>query len=101
MNMQKMLDVLLEEGLHEGCYPGAVAACGCGDAVFAISHVGKISENGPDVNAVTRYDMASLSKIIGPTMLALRAIESCGKIPKEFPEVYMTSQERNLSPCNV
>ena len=75
MNMQKMLDILLEEGLHEGCYPGAVAACGCGDAVFAISHVGKISENGPDVNADTRYDMASLSKIIGPTMLALRAIE--------------------------
>ena len=34
-------------------------------------------------------------------VLALRAIEGCGKIPKEFPEVYMTSQERNLSPCNV
>jgi len=75
MNMQKMLDALLEEGLRDGCYPGAVAACGCGDAVFAISHVGKISENGPEVNVDTRYDMASLSKIIGPTMLALRAIE--------------------------
>ena len=75
MNMQKILDALLEEGLREGCYPGAVAACGCGDTVFAISHAGKISENGPDVNADTRYDMASLSKIIGPTMLALRAIE--------------------------
>jgi aspartate racemase len=31
-------------------------------------------------------------------VLALRAIESCGKAPKEFPEVYMTA-ERNLSPC--
>ena len=31
-------------------------------------------------------------------VLALRSIESCGKTPKEFPEVYMTS-ERNLSPC--
>jgi len=75
MNMQKILDALLEEGLREGCYPGAVAACGCGDTVFAISCTGKISENGPQVNADTRYDMASLSKIIGPTMLALRAIE--------------------------
>lgn len=75
MNMQKLLDAILEDGLRDGCYPGAVAACGCGDAVFAISHVGKISENGPEVNADTRYDMASLSKIIGPTMLALRAIE--------------------------
>ena len=75
MNMQKMLDALLEEGLREGCYPGAVAACGCGDTVFAISCTGKISENGPAVNEHTRYDMASLSKIIGPTMLALRALE--------------------------
>jgi len=75
MNMQKILDALLEEGLREGCYPGAVAACGNAEQVFAISCTGKISENGPDVNAQTRYDMASLSKIIGPTMLALRAIE--------------------------
>ncbi|MBQ8618800.1 MAG: beta-lactamase family protein [Clostridia bacterium] len=75
MNMQKMLDALLEEGLREGCYPGAVAACGNAEQVFAISCAGKISQNGPDVNEATRYDMASLSKIIGPTMLALRAIE--------------------------
>ena len=75
MNMQKILDALLEEGLREGCYPGAVAACGNAEQVFAISCTGKISENGPDVNVQTRYDMASLSKIIGPTMLALRAIE--------------------------
>lgn len=75
MKMKKVLDALLEEGLREGCYPGAAAACGCGDKVFAISCTGKISENGPAVNADTRYDMASLSKILGPTMLALRAIE--------------------------
>ena len=29
MNMQTVLDALLAEGLREGCYPGAVAACGC------------------------------------------------------------------------
>ena len=75
MNMQNTLDALLAEGLREGCYPGAVAACGCGDSVFAISHVGKISENGPETNEATRYDMASLSKILGPTMLVLRALE--------------------------
>lgn len=77
--MQKVLDALLEEGLLEGCYPGAVAACGCGDSVFAISCVGKISNDGPEVNEATRYDMASLSKVIGPTMIALRAIEE-GKL---------------------
>lgn len=79
MNIQNLLDALLEEGLHEGCYPGAVAACGNGDQVFAISHTGKISENGPAVNEATRYDMASLSKILSPTMLALKALEE-GKL---------------------
>ena len=79
MNMQKILDALLEEGLRDGCYPGAAAAVGCRDQVFAISCVGKISENGPAVNEATRYDMASLSKVLGPTMLALRAIEE-GKL---------------------
>lgn len=91
MNMQKMLDALLEDGLHEGCYCGAVAACGCGDTVFAISHAGKISENGPEVNAETRFDMASLSKIIGPTMITLRAIEDgdltlYDKLERFFPD---------------
>lgn len=75
MNMQNVLDTLLAEGLREGCFPGAVAACGNRDTVFALSCTGKISENGSDVNADTRYDMASLSKVIGPTMVALRAIE--------------------------
>ena len=79
MNMQKILDALLEEGLRDGCYPGAAAAVGFRDQVFAISCVGKISENGPEVNDATRYDMASLSKVLGPTMLALRAIEE-GKL---------------------
>ncbi|MBQ4157805.1 MAG: beta-lactamase family protein [Clostridia bacterium] len=79
MNMQKILDALLEEGLRDGCYPGAAAAVGCRDQVFAISHVGKISENGPAVDEATRYDMASLSKVLGPTMIALKAIEE-GKL---------------------
>ena len=91
MNMQKMLDALLEEGLREGCYPGAVAACGSAEQVFAISCAGKISENGPDVDKETRYDMASLSKVIGPTMLALRAIEEgdltlWDKLDRFFPD---------------
>lgn len=75
MNLQKLLDDFLEKGVSEGCFPGAAAACGDGEHVFAISCKGKISENGPEVNTDTRYDMASLSKILGPTMIALRAME--------------------------
>lgn len=75
MNMQKLLDALLEKGLEQGAYPGAVAACGCRGQVCAISHIGKISQDGPQTDRHTRYDMASLSKVLGPTMVALRAIE--------------------------
>jgi len=75
MNMQKLLDSLLQKGLEQGCYPGAVAACGCRGQVCAISYAGKISQDGPLVDRHTRYDMASLSKVLSPTMVALRAIE--------------------------
>ena len=76
MNMQKLLDSLLNQGLEQGCYPGAVAACGCRGQVCAISCTGKISQDGPLTDRHTRYDMASLSKVLGPTMIALRAIEA-------------------------
>lgn len=73
--MQNLLDRLLAEGLEQGCYPGAAAACGCRGQICAISRVGKISQEGPAVDRHTRYDMASLTKVLGPTMLALRAVE--------------------------
>ena len=75
MDMQKLLDSLLEAGLEEGCYPGAAAACGCKDEVFAISTVGKIADDRTGVDRYTRYDMASLTKLLAPTMLAFQALE--------------------------
>ncbi|MEE1199927.1 MAG: serine hydrolase domain-containing protein [Christensenellales bacterium] len=92
MNAQILLKKLLDEGLNEGCYPGAAAAFGMGDHVYAISCTGKISENGANVNEETRYDMASCSKIIGPTMIALRALE-------EGDLILSDSLERFFSEC--
>lgn len=73
--MQEILDSMLAKGLEQGCYPGAVAACGCRGQVGAISWVGKISQDGPMADRYTRYDMASLTKVLGTTMIALKAIE--------------------------
>ena len=89
MNMQKILDSLLEKGLEQGCYPGAVAACGCRGQVCAISYVGKISQDGPMTDRHTRYDMASLSKVLGPTMVALRAIEEGDLTLYDTLEMYL------------
>lgn len=75
MNLQQKLDSMLAKGLAQGCFPGAVAACGCRGEIYAVSWCGNISHDGPLTTRNTRYDMASLTKILGPTMIALRAIE--------------------------
>jgi len=75
MKMQNLLDSLLQKAVQEGCFPGAVAACGDRTNVYALSCAGKIADGAAAVDLNTRYDMASLSKILGPTMIALKAIE--------------------------
>ena len=75
MDIQSILDQKLHLGLEQGCFPGAVAACGCKDLVLAVSYVGKLALDGEDVNRKTRYDMASLTKVLGPTMIAFQAIQ--------------------------
>lgn len=75
MEMQTLLDKMLSDGLARGCFPGAVAACGCGRETLALSTVGRIALDGPEVNRATRYDMASLTKVLAPTMIAFQAIQ--------------------------
>lgn len=75
MDMHKILDSLLLRGVADGCFPGAAAACGFGQKTCAISFAGKISQDGPSPDSRTLYDMASLTKVLAPTMIACLAIE--------------------------
>lgn len=59
---------MLSEGVVSGVFPSAVAAVGCGDLVYKVSTAGTA-----DVD--TRFDMASLTKLLSTTMLALLALE--------------------------
>lgn len=77
--MQNLLVSLLESGVKNGCFPGGVAAVGCGDELLAVGCAGTLSVDGPEVNLDTRYDMASVSKVLGPTMVAFQLIQD-GKI---------------------
>ena len=75
-DLQKLVETRLEEGRRDGCYPAAAAALGVKDQVLATAFAGQAPLPGQEpVNAHTRFDMASLSKVIGPTMIALRAME--------------------------
>lgn len=72
----ELLENLIQSGVEEGIFPSAVAAVGRKDELLAQACAGHLfSPDGPAVNLETRYDMASVSKILGPTMIALRAIE--------------------------
>jgi CubicO group peptidase (beta-lactamase class C family) len=67
---------MLEEAVAEGVFPSAAAGIGLkGETLFTCA-AGKLSlPDGAPANLDTRYDLASMTKIIVPTMLALMALE--------------------------
>ena len=65
----------LMRGQREGCFPSAAAAIGAGEETLATAFAGGAPlPNDAPVDAHTRWDMASLSKVIGTSVVALRAI---------------------------
>lgn len=66
----------LRRGRETGCFPSAAAAVGAGSRVLARAFTGEAPlPGGAPVDENTLYDMASLSKVLGPTMIALRALQ--------------------------
>lgn len=63
---------LVAQGLEQGAYPSACLSVGIGARVLCFRAFG-------DVTGHTLYDMASVSKILGATMIALRWLEE-GKL---------------------
>ena len=97
--MQIYLDNALKEGKAAGCFPAAAAAVGRRDSVFARSFIGEAPlPGGRPVDDHTLFDMASLSKILGTTMVALKALEG-GKIRLDetvgvfFPDAPMDKRD--------
>lgn len=61
-------DRLIQQGLEQGAYPCAALAVGVGRTVSLRKCYGSCTEH-------TLFDMASVSKILGPTMIAFRFLE--------------------------
>ena len=59
---------LVLQGLKQGVYPSAALAVGIGDTLYLKKTYGSCTEN-------TLFDIASLSKIVSATMIALRFLE--------------------------
>lgn len=76
-NLQTTLEKRLEEGRESGCFPAAAAAAGVRREILARAFAGEAPLPGDNpVDESTRFDMASLSKVLGPTMIVLKALES-------------------------
>ena len=75
-DFQSYLSTMLAEGKRAGAFPAAAAAIGVKDQVLAKAFIGEAPLPGDaSVDEHTRWDMASLSKVLGPTMVALKALE--------------------------
>lgn len=59
---------LIRQGLEQGAYPCAALAVGIGPTLYLKRTYGSCTEN-------TLFDMASVSKILSPTMIAFRFLE--------------------------
>lgn len=72
-----LLQSLLQNGLDAGAYSCYAAAVGCGNETLFRSFGGKsaILPQEKELTEDTLFDMASLSKLIGTTMAALRMID--------------------------
>ena len=82
---------LVRQAVENREVPSAALAIGVGDRVLVQEAFGVTSytDEATPVNTKTLYDMASMSKIIGPTMIALKMIargelDLCDTLPRFF-----------------
>lgn len=83
------LDRVIEAAIRDGATPGAALAVGRGDRLVRLRGYGRLgwdpSEPAVDPRT-TRYDMASLTKVVGTTS-AILLLESRGVVELEAPVV--------------
>lgn len=74
----------LEAAVAQGVVPGAVAVAGDRDRIVPVTACGVTRLGGSPVTAETRYDLASLSKVVGTLPAVLKLVES-GEVSLESP----------------
>ncbi|MBQ9780899.1 MAG: beta-lactamase family protein [Clostridia bacterium] len=91
---------ILKKGLNTGAYPSFAVAVGQGRKVYLSEVMGKKHTQPKPTSAhkSTLYDLASLTKLVGPTMIALKLLEE-GKLLLTDPlSRYFTEEELKDAP---
>ncbi len=74
----------LEAAVAEGVVPGAVAVVGDAEHASLVGAYGVTRAGGPAVTETTRYDLASLTKVVG-TLPAVLALAEAGELSLDDP----------------
>jgi len=86
------LDALLDRYVESGAFPGGVIAVGRRDALVHLHPFGRLSydEGAPPVAADTIYDLASLTKVVATTAMAMILFDE-GRLDLDRPvQAYLT-----------
>lgn len=75
---------ILNDAAAAGDLPGGVLHTGSGSASVAPVPFGHLSANGPEVTAETRYDLASLTKVVA-TLPAVLQLITAGELELDRP----------------
>ena len=74
----------LEDAVARGEVPGAVAVVGDSEQLIGVTACGVTRLGGPPIDAQTRFDLASLSKVVG-TLPAVLALVQAGEVSLDDP----------------
>jgi CubicO group peptidase (beta-lactamase class C family) len=80
------VDRLLESYRERGAFPGGVLAVGDREGLIHLHPFGRqtYDENAPPVTAATLYDLASLTKVVATTTMAMILVDE-GRLDLEMP----------------
>ncbi len=84
MTGRKTTQALLDGSVNEGLVPGGILQTGTSDANDPGIPFGKLSPDGPAVTASTRYDLASLTKVVA-TLPAVLQLVSAAELELDRP----------------
>ncbi len=92
---------VLRRGLAEGAFPSAAVAVGQGRKVYFCEAMGNREEKPKPHKAhkSTLYDLASLTKLVAPTMIALRLVEEGKLLLSDTLDRYFTAEELKNAPA--
>ena len=82
------VESLVEQAVADGVFPGAALVIGRGDDTLLARGFGRLTTEptAPDVDLATLYDLASLTKVIATTTMAMILVDE-GKLGLDLPVV--------------